>query len=68
EQVAPWTLYENLEHLLIKKIPQIKASSSAELYAKLLRFGLAKGFTYQEVAKLAKNLIRHLPEREDLET
>ncbi|MGL5959880.1 MAG: regulatory protein RecX [Bacteroidales bacterium] len=62
-QIDSDMLKENLEQLLAKKLRSIKPTSKAEVYAKLLRFGVSRGFAYHEVTALVKSLLQtHLDE------
>jgi regulatory protein len=48
-EIEPHTQIETLRHLLTAKCKSTKAASKVELRAKLLRFGLSRGFSYNEV-------------------
>ena len=49
---------EDLKGILEKKLKNIKASNNAELKAKLIRFGLSRGFEYELVYKHVSNLVK----------
>ncbi|MDR2937977.1 MAG: RecX family transcriptional regulator [Prevotellaceae bacterium] len=45
-----------LEELLTKKARTIKAKSAQDFFAKLLRFGVSRGYKYEAVAKAAREV------------
>jgi len=48
---------EILEQLLAKKAKTIKAGSSQDFKAKIIRFGLSRGFGYEEITAALKKVI-----------
>jgi regulatory protein len=53
-----------LEQMLAKKMPYIKAKSTTDLYAKLLRFAVGKGYGYTAAADAVKRLLHSNKEEE----
>jgi regulatory protein len=51
-----------LSEILVKKMKSFKQLAPREIYAKLMRFGLSRGFDYSLVAKYAEDLSGNLDE------
>jgi regulatory protein len=49
-----------VSELLSKKIKSFKQLTDSEIYAKLMRFGLSRGFDYSLVSKYAEQIIEKL--------
>ncbi|MDR1169282.1 MAG: RecX family transcriptional regulator [Prevotellaceae bacterium] len=49
-----------VSELLLKKIKSFKQLTDNEIYAKLMRFGLSRGFDYSLVSKYAEQIIEKL--------
>jgi regulatory protein len=47
-----------IEELLNKKVKTLKAKSSEDLLAKLLRFGTSRGYKYEQVIKAARRITK----------
>jgi regulatory protein len=54
---SPVDLKERLVELLTRKLPTIKAKSTYEAKAKLIRFGVSRGFDMEMVVDCATQLI-----------
>jgi regulatory protein len=49
-----------ISELLSKKIKSFKQLADSELYAKLMRFGLSRGFDYSIVSKYAEQVLKNV--------
>jgi SOS response regulatory protein OraA/RecX len=49
-----------IEILLQKKSKLIKAKSLGDMYAKLVRFGVSRGYQYETVANIAETVSRNI--------
>jgi regulatory protein len=57
-QIEEKTEEESLVVLLNKKISSIKSKTKYELKAKLIRFGLSRGYKYDDVLKIASKIVK----------
>lgn len=55
-EVEPFTNCDTLADLIFKKAKTIKYSDKYELKSKLVRFGLSRGFDYNEILKAISSL------------
>jgi regulatory protein len=51
-----------VSELLSKKIKSFKKLAGTEIYAKLMRFGLSRGFDYSLVSKYAEQIVNEKPD------
>ncbi len=49
---------ETVEELLSKKAKTVKAKSPQDFVAKLLRFGVSRGYGYEMVMKIARSIVK----------
>lgn len=57
QQIDDTRSQERLKELLARKMRSVKAASSAEMRAKLLRYGLGRGFDYSQVRECVEQLV-----------
>lgn len=57
-QIEPEADMERLEVILRRKMNQTKAQSEYDLKGKLVRFGLSRGFGFEEVIETSERLLR----------
>lgn len=57
-QIVPEASQERLETLLQRKIRTVKAKDAWDLRAKLVRYGLGRGFGYEAVTAAVERLVR----------
>ena len=58
EQITPEFAGEKLAELLTRKMRTTKAASAYELRGKLMRYGLSRGFGYEEVSDAVEKLVK----------
>lgn len=56
------SIEEDLFMLLSKKLKNIKQVSLSDTFSKLLRFGVSRGFKYDEVYKVTQKLLKETPD------
>ena len=58
EELDEEQIYDNLKHLLSKKRKTIKDTDPRKIREKLLRFGLSRGYTYDQLARVLSSEFR----------
>jgi len=64
EQTNDEDYLSSLSAVLVKKKSSIKASSPQEMYQKLFRFALSRGFESAAIAKILKNILQDADDQE----